>query len=313
MNLLPEPLRDNLKKVFSILGKFAFSALILSACHDETDLGQIVSWTDLSDKYDLKPLYTFDYDPTYKVFVLGYYDRYEVRDENFKIKERAFLSYTPQAVLYTKDSVYTSSSGHFFKTADEEVIIVDFTDNIVLFNPVTKVKTLLYASSGEEGFNDFAENDQYYVFSAYSKTSCILIEKSTNKVLTFADWFNENGVVGAYNVVLDNQGDIVLSSFSSKHVQFKGGKWMDYYPEKLKYYQSIRFIDSRNYAWVTGSDNGNFKLFDINKSQFILTNPESLSGYYFGFKIREHSNGDMIVLSGNILSTTYELIQVHLN
>ena len=283
--------------------------MLLVSCKKETDTRQIVSFTDLSTKYNIQGLYAFDYNREDKVFVLGYSNRYEIRDENFTILKQGTLTESPYSILYTKDSVFFGHDVSYYLTSSGKVISAN--PSIKLYDPASKNWTFLY---GAQGVNSFVETDKYYVFSTFDHATCVFIEKSTNIATTFIDYFVTNNIDGGSGVAKDQQGDIILSTSDNRHLVYSNGVWIPFQPTKFDGSQGkIAFVDSRNYLWINTYNNDAFVILDMNKGQYLNTNPANLGGNYFGYTLSEHSSGDIIVLSGKITSTTYQLVQVHLN
>jgi len=306
-----------------------FCLLLLTTCKEETDPQQVVSWTSLSAKHNIKDLLSYDYSKSDKVFVLGYHEgnlsgRYEVRDENFNILKEVKLDFTPYSLLYTKDSIYASRDLRYFATNNDMIFVADDHGSITLFNPKDQKRIMSYTDPAAAGtpfvsFNSFVETEQYYILSIYTITTCVFIDKSTFEVTTFADSFAKNNAVGGWSLVKNKQGDIILSTILlgmvvDGYLVYKNGTWEPFQSTTLPTTEGeMGFVDSRNYGWVNSWDNRFFKIYDLTNNQFINTKPEKLSGNYFGYTLREHSSGDILVKSGTLISTTYELMQIHFN
>ncbi len=299
---------------------------ILASCGQEPDSDLPVSWTSLSKKYNITGLISLDYNKNDKVVVLGYENgfsgRYEIRDENFNILKEVKLSSTPYSILYTQDSIYAARDVIYFQTENGLIIELEHGGRVTLFDPKLKKSTLLYtdpAAASYISFNSFVETDQYYILSIYSASTCVFIDKTTFQVTNFSNSFKEFKSDGGWSVVKTKQGEIILSILLSGKVvygylTYNNGSWEQFRPTSLSEAGKIKFIDSRNYAWIdNGYDNSNFKLYDLENNRFIKTTPPLLSGNFFGYSLHEFSNGDIILMSGTLVSSTYELMQIHLS
>lgn len=308
--------------------KYFIFFLLLVACKQETDSELVASWTNLSTEHNINGLLSYDYDKTDKVFVLGYADgflgHYEVRDENFNIIKTVNLNFPPYSILYTSDSIYASYDGGYFSTSNGMIMVPKTNGIVTLFDPNTKESKLLYTdpravSSVYMSFNSLVETEQYYILALNTATTCIFINKATYEVTNFSDSFKENNAVGGRSVVKTKQDDIILSIALSGMVVdgyliYKNGTWEPFQPTTLPTTaRKMGFVDSRNYAWINGADNEYFKLYDLSNSRFLNTTPAVLSGNFFGYTLREHSNGDIFLKSGTLASTSYQLIQIHFN
>ncbi len=283
--------------------------MILTSCQKEVDSRRIFSFTNLTEKYNIKDLYSFDYDKTDRVYVLGYSEKYEIRDENFNILRQGTLPGSVP-VVYAKGAVYDGSA--YYPTNDGQILYFNHnTSDISLIDSASKLAYLLYTDPYHEFVSSFVETDQYYVFAFTSQTTCVFIEKATKKVISFTDYFMKNGIDKGLTVVKDQQGNIILSTYG-KHLVYNNGTWSPFQPTKFDGGEErIVLVDSRNYLWINNYLNNAFLIFDMNKAEYLDTNPKLLSGNYFGLSIKEHSSGDILVLSGE--SLFHDLIQVHLD
>lgn len=302
---------------------FLIFFVMLVACNDEADSAQVVSWANLSEKHNIKGLLSYDYNKADKVFILGYSFRYEIRDENFNILKTVKLDFDPYSILYTRDSIYASNNFQYFPTSNDMIMVANERGSITLFNPVTKESKLLYTDPAAplyqySSFNAFVETDQYYILSIRTATSCVFIDKSTYEATSFTDTFKKYNSDGGTSVVKTRQGDIILSIALSgfivdDYLIYKNGTWEQFQPTLPNTDGKMGFVDSRNYAWINNPNNTYFKLYDLTTNSFVTSNPPLLSGNFFGYTLREHTSGDILVKSGTLTSVTYELMQIHFN
>ncbi|HEY0741661.1 MAG TPA: hypothetical protein VGD40_09365 [Chryseosolibacter sp.] len=289
---------------------------ICSCNNDKVDPGIKVSWQNLSADHKLGKILCYDYSATDKVYVLGYNKRYEVRDEKFNLLRNVELDYAIQSILYTSDSIYTSSSGGIFRTANGTILKTIYGE-VRLVDEVNKTVRTLYVDP-DIGVrrNDFVETDDSYFFVVSSKTAVIRIDKATFQVQKFNDELREMQTEHGWSLVKTQGGDVLLSLsragfITDQYAIFKDGTWSKFEPADLKSMGLIEFVDSRNYAWVSSPLHDYFRVYDLTEHKYVPTRPEMLSGNYSGYDLREHSNGDILVLSGTLESTSYELMQIH--